>query len=239
MSGRSMIISDIKEEGMSKSTLALLDSSLYPQRWQQQTFATPQALLVAMLSAESMPDARGFTQQLLANEVYQDWINSSVFGRYLHRNFTAFYRQSEDSFNTDMPALFRRELTRHAQYLPLHQTLFFAGEMPKSVRQERLFTTTVNPATALAAAEKLNQHSLQSGRASHPSLIINQLTIAGKQVMGFPIRHNKRTSERTRNEVLILDFRDLRLVNEEVIETSEIKKSNIAETILLRYYELR
>jgi hypothetical protein len=57
--------------------------------------------------------------------------------------------------------------------------------------------------------------------------------------MGFPIRHNKRTSERTRNEVLILDFRDLRLVNEEVIETSEIKKSNIAETILLRYYELR
>jgi len=31
----------------------------------------------------------------------------------------------------------------------------------------------------------------------------------------------------------------LRLVNEEVIETSEIKKSNIAETILLRYYELR
>ena len=57
--------------------------------------------------------------------------------------------------------------------------------------------------------------------------------------MGFPIRHNKRTSERTRNEVLILDFRDLRLVNEEGIETSEIKKSNIAETILLRYYELR
>ena len=111
--------------------------------------------------------------------------------------------------------------------------------MPKNVRQERLFTTTVNPATALAAAEKLNQHSLQSGRASHPSLIINQLTIAGKQVTGFPIRHIKRTSERTRNEVLILDFRDLRLVNEEVIETSEIKKSNIAETILLRYYELR
>ncbi|OLF40551.1 MULTISPECIES: hypothetical protein [unclassified Psychrobacter] len=218
---------------MSKSTLALLDSSLYPQRWQQQTFATPQALLVAMLSAESRPDARDFTQQLLANEVYQDWINSSVFGRYLHRNFTAFYRQNEDSFNTDMPALFRRELTRHAQYLPLGQVLFFAGDMPKRVRQTKLLTTTVNPATAIIDAQP-------SSRAEQPAqTVVNQLTIVGKQVMGFPIRHNKRTSERTRNEVLILDFRDLRLVNEEVIETSEIKKSNIAETILLRYYELR
>jgi len=213
--------------------------SLYPLVWEQQTFIDSQQFLIAILTQSAEIKPEDFTRLLLNNPVYQEWINATVFGRYIQRSFAAFYQQTEDSFNMDMPALFRNELTRHAQYLPLHQTLFFAGEMPKSVRQERLFTTTVNPATALAAAEKLNQHSLQSGRASHPSLIINQLTIAGKQVMGFPIRHNKRTSERTRNEVLILDFRDLRLVNEEVIETSEIKKSNIAETILLRYYELR
>jgi hypothetical protein len=213
--------------------------SLYPLVWEQQTFIDSQQFLIAILSQSAEIKPEDFTRLLLNNPVYQEWINATVFGRYIQRSFAAFYQQTEDSFNMDMPALFRNELTRHAQYLPLHQTLFFAGEMPKSVRQERLFTTTVNPATALAAAEKLYQHSLQSGRASHPSLIINQLTIAGKQVMGFPIRHNKRTSERTRNEVLILDFRDLRLVNEEVIETSEIKKSNIAETILLRYYELR
>jgi len=36
---------------MSRSTLPLLDSSLYPQVWQQQTFASPQALLLSMLSA--------------------------------------------------------------------------------------------------------------------------------------------------------------------------------------------
>lgn len=216
---------------MSKSTLALLDSSLYPQRWQQQTFATPQALLVAMLSAESMPDAQDFTQQLLANEVYQDWINSSVFGRYLHRNFTAFYRQSEDSFNTDMPALFRRELTRHAQYLPLGQVLFFAGDMPKQVRQTKLLTTTVNPATAIIDAQP-SSHAVQSTQ-----MVVNQLTIVGKHLLGFPIRHNKRTSERIRNEVLILDFQQLTLVKETQIQPK--KRSNIDGTILLRSYELR
>lgn len=68
-------------------------------------------------------------------------------------------------------------------------------------------------------------------------LIINQITITGKQVLGFAIRHNKRTSERLRNEVLILDFQDLRLVNEQAIE--DIKKSNIDDSILLRSYEIR
>jgi len=216
---------------MRKSTLALLDSSLYPQIWQQQTFATPQALLVAMLSAESMPNAQDFTQQLLANEVYQDWINSSVFGRYLHRNFTAFYRQSEDSFNTDMPALFRRELTRHAQYLPLGQVLFFAGDMPKRVRQTKLLTTTVNPATAIIDAQP-SSRAVQSTQ-----MVVNQITIVGKHLLGFPIRHNKRTSERIRNEVLILDFQQLTLVKEAQIQPK--KRSNIDETILLQSYELR
>ncbi len=218
---------------MSISTLPLLDSSLYPQVWQQQTFTSPKALLLSMLSAtlsrDVTIDASAFTKQLLADDVYQEWINTTVFGRYLHRNFTAFYQQTEDSFNTDMPALFRQELVRHAQYLPLGQVLFFAGDMPKSVRQTKTLTTTVNPATAIINAQTLTVNTSK--------LIINQITITDKQVLGFAIRHNKRTSERLRNEVLILDFQDLRLVNEQAIE--DIKKSNIDDSILLRSYELR
>ena len=218
---------------MGKLTLALLDSSLYPQSWQQQIFTNPRALLLAMLMTENMPDAEAFTKQLLANGVYQDWINSSVFGRYLHRNFTAFSQQTEDSFNADMPLLFRQELMRHAQYLPVEQVLFFAGDMPKSVRQIKVLSTTLNPATAIINAQKVSAKSTMN----NPTMIINQIVIKGKHVLGFPIRHNKRTSERLRNEVLILDFQELRLVNEESISTK--KRSNIEESILLRSYELR
>ena len=217
---------------MSKSILSSLDSSLYPQVWEQQTFISPQALLLSILNNEVTVDANIFTKRLLANDIYQEWINTTVFGRYLHRNFTAFYQQTEDSFNVEMPALFRQELTRHAQYMPLGQVLFFAGEMPKVVRQTKLLTTTVNPATAIINAQKMTTHQV-----SHSKMIVNQITIVGRQVLGFPIRHNKRTSERLRNEVLIMDFQDLRLVNEVTIE--DIKKSNIESSILLRSYELR
>ena len=218
---------------MNKLTLPLLDSSLYPQFWQQQTFTNPQALLLAILMAEEVPDADAFTKQLLKNDTYQEWINSSVFGRYLHRNFTAFSQQTEDSFNSDMPSLFRQELMRHAQYLPLGQVLFFAGDLPKSVRRTKVLSTTVNPATVIINAQKVSAKSTMN----NPTMIISQIVIRGKQVLGFPIRHNKRTSERLRNEVLILDFQELRLVNEESISSK--KRSNIDETILLRSYELR
>ena len=218
---------------MNKSMLPLLDSSLYPQIWQQKKFTNPQALLLAMLTIDITADADAFTKQLLKNDTYQDWINSSVFGRYLQRNFTAFSQQTEDSFNADMPLLFRQELMRHAQYLPLEQVLFFAGDMPKSVRQIKVLSTTVNPATAIINAQKLSAKST----INNPTMIINQIVIRGKQVLGFPIRHNKRTSERLRNEVLVLDFQELRLVNEMNIKGK--KRSNIDETILLRSYELR
>lgn len=228
---------------MGKLTLALLDSSLYPQSWQQQIFTNPRALLLAMLMTENMPDAEAFTKQLLANGVYQDWINSSVFGRYLHRNFTAFYRQTEDSFNTDMPALFRRELMRHAQFLPLEQILFVAGNIPKNARQEKLLTTTVNPATAVINAQNLSQRMI----VNKQQIVLNQIKVASRQVVGFALRHNKRTSERTRNEVLILDFKDLRLVDEKTVEKEILEASRVGASIdintdtaaLLRYYELR
>ena len=218
---------------MNKSMLALLDNSLYPQVWQQQIFTSPQALLLEMLTADTTADADAFTKQLIANDIYQDWINSSVFGRYLQRNFTAFSQQTEDSFNADMPLLFRQELMRHAQYLPPEQVLFFAGNLVKSVRQTKVLITTLNPATVIIDAQKLSAKSIMN----NPTMIINQVVIRGKQVLGFPIRHNKRTSERLRNEVLILDFQDLRLVNEMNVITK--KRSNIGETILLRSYELR
>ena len=218
---------------MNKSNLPLLDSSLYPQIWQQQNFASPQTLLMEMLTADITLDADAFTKQLLANDIYQDWINSSVFGRYLHRNFTAFSQQTEDSFNIDMPSLFRQELMRHAQYLPLEQVLFFAGDLPKSVRRTKVLITTVNPVTAIINAQKLSEKAT----INNSTTIINQIVVKGKQVLGFPIRHNKRTSERLRNEVLILDFQELRLVNEMNIKGK--KRSNIEESILLRSYELR
>lgn len=218
---------------MGKSTLPLLDSSLYPQIWQQQAFINPQALILAMLTTDTTPDAAAFTTQLLANATYKEWINATVFGRYLHRNFTAFYQQTEDSFNLDMPALFRQELMRHAQYLPLEQVLFFAGSLSKSIRQTKVLITTVNPATAIINAQKISKKST----ATQPMTIINQITITGQQVLGFPIRHNKRTSDRIRNEVLILGFQDLRLVNEKNVIAK--KRSNIEGAILLRTYELR
>ena len=218
---------------MGKLTLPLLDSSLYPQIWQQQTFNNAEALLLAMLTADTTADADAFTKQLLANDIYQEWINASVFGRYLQRNFTAFSQQTEDSFNADMPSLFRQELMRHAQYLPPEQVLFFAGDLPKSVRQIKVLSTSVNPATTIIDAQKLSTKTTMN----NPTMIINQIVIRGKQVLGFPIRHNKRTSERLRNEVLILDFQDLRLVNE--MNVIAKKRSNIGETILLRSYELR
>ena len=228
---------------MNKSMLPLLDSSLYPQIWQQKKFTNPQALLLAMLTADITVDADAFTKQLLKNDTYQDWINSSIFGRYLQRNFAAFYRQTEDSFNVDMPALFRRELMRHAQFLPLEQILFVAGNIPKNARQEKLLTTTLNPATAVINAQNLSQKMT----VNKQQIVLNQIKVASRQVVGFALRHNKRTSERTRNEVLILDFKDLRLVDEKTVEKEILETSRVGASIgintdtaaLLRYYELR
>ena len=233
---------------MNHSTLAELDSSLYPQVWAQHTFTNAQSLLLAMLNGSITPDPYAFTQTLQDNDVYQDWVNATVFGRYIQRSFAAFYQQTEDSFNTELPALFRHELHRYGQYLPLEQILFVAGKIPDSARHEKLFTTTINPATAVLAAQKLTQSVKQSAflNSNKPNtqyIIVNQIRVTGKQVLGFPLRHNKRTSERIRNEILILNFNDLRLVNEQIVEKELEGQSNIVlsenNPILLRFYELR
>lgn len=223
---------------MTRAILPELDTSLYPQVWEQQTFTSPHSLLVALLNGSLDLDPKAFTKQLLSNNIYQEWINATVFGRYIQRSFAAFYRQTEDSFNMDMPALFRNELMRHAQYLPPDQILFVAGNMPKSARKEKLFTSTINPATAVLGAQKICSDAIKSGRSNSQELVINQIRVVGKQVVGFPIRHNKHTSERIRNEVLVLDFRDLRLTDEKVIASGRPEIANEV-TGLLRYYELR
>lgn len=215
---------------MSIATLPALDSSLYPLTWEQQVFDNAADVLLALLEGSLTLDAKTFAQSLIANEVYQEWINALVYGRYIQLSFAAFYNQSKDSFNIGLPALFRRELMRHTRYLPLEQTLFVAGEIPESVRQEKLFTTTLNPATVIAEAKQLNEDKSAS---DNQQLIVNQIRVISKQVLGFPIRHNKHTSECTRNEVLILGFNDLQLIDERTIEGS-----NIADTTLLRSYEL-
>ena len=204
---------------MNHSTLAELDSSLYPQVWAQHTVINAQSLLLAMLNGSITADPYAFTQTLQNNEVYQDWVNATVFGRYIQRSFAAFYQQTEDSFNTELPALFRHELHRYGQYLPLEQILFVAGKIPDGARHEKLFTTTINPATAILTAPQLPQLAnkptfLNTKNLNIQDIIVNQIRVTGKQVLGFPLRHNKRTSERIRNEVLILDFNDLRLVDE-------------------------
>lgn len=233
---------------MNHSTLAELDSSLYAQIWEQQTFSNAQLLLLAMINGNITPDPYVFTKTLQDNEVYQDWINATVFGRYIQRSFAAFYQQTEDSFNTELPALFRHELHRYGQYLPQEQILFVAGKIPDSARHEKLFTTTINPATAVLTAQQLPQLTnkptfLNSNKPNTQDIIVNQIRVTGKQVLGFPLRHNKRTSERIRNEVLILDFNDLRLVDEQVVEKELEGQSNIVlsenNPILLRCYELR
>lgn len=220
---------------MSKATLPLLDSSLYPQVWAQQTFTDPHHLLMALLTDDLILEPKDFARQLLANDVYQEWIQTTVFGRYIQHNFAAFYHQSEDSFNVDIPALFRHELMRYAQYLPLEQIFFVAGQLSNNVRQEKLLSTTANPVTAVMAAQKAYQNANRLSRSNE--IIVNQIQVVGKQVLGFALRHNKRTSDCIRNEILILDFHGLRLVNEQRIEGSNTAILNDT-AVLLRSYEL-
>ena len=222
---------------MKHSTLSALDSSIYPIVWEQQTFSDAHSLLMALITGGITLEAKDFAHWLLSNDIYQQWINSTVFGRYIQRQFAAFYHQSEDSFNIDIPTLFRNELYRYGQYLPLEQVLFSAGNIPKETRQERTFTTTLNLVTVWIDAQKLTQDKGKLASTTSQLPIINQIQVAGNQVLGFPIRHNKRTSERLRNEVLILDFHDLRLVSE--VKIAAKKRSNIESTILLRTYKLR
>lgn len=229
---------------MTHPTLPLLDSSLYPFEWQdgviQSVIQSPQQILYMIAEGRPTPNIQTYHQHLYANDIYQQWINFTVFGRYVQRSFAAFYRQSEDSFNTDMPDLLRHELMRHAQYLPKTQTLFFGAELPRTARQEKLFSTTLNPLTAWQQAQK-NPVLLASRQ---PCLMINCLQIASQKVLGFAVRHNKRTSERLQSEVMILDFTELRLLSEKCLNHgtqagTDGDDLSPSVPIYLRHYEIK
>lgn len=229
--------------------LPSLDDSLYPLRWPPEdkagegvVFESPQALFIAILAGEHPLNQQAFWQILHANKVYQDWVNFTVFGRYVQRSFAAFYRQSEDNFNSGMPDLLRHELMRHAQYLPESQTLFFGGKLPLKARQDKLINTTLNPCTAIANAQRAIEASAQTAinKIGGKQAIVNQIIIKNARVSAFAVRHNKRTSERLRSEVMILDFADLRLIKEDNIVTEGLSLTkNQVSPILLRHYELR
>lgn len=178
-----------------------------------------------------------FSVRLLDNKVYQDWINFTVFGRYIQRSFSAFYQQTEDVFNANMPELLRHELMRHTQRLPKGQVLLLAGKLPSSVRSEKLLLTTLNPFKAIEDA--LNQNSSQlkktkSRNAVNGLPVINLITARSDQVKAFAIKHNKRTSEGVRNEVMILDFSYLTLMKEETFKN----EAQSEFSFLIRHYTI-
>jgi len=232
-----------QDRAVSRPTLPNLEDSLYPLTWSYVSdltsgefkFHSSADLLSAIICTEPAPSQQEFYQLLYASDVYQQWINFTVFGRYIQRSFAAFHSQSEDSFNTDMPDILRHELMRHSQYLPMEQGLFFGGKLPLQVRKDKLFITTLNPWTALINAK----HSTKA--SSNTPFVVNTVKVKGKEVLAFAVRHNKRTSERLRSEVMVLDFKDLRLVNErEIIPANNPNFLDIKNSqVVLRDYELR
>ena len=159
--------------------LSNLDTVLYPLQWQQQSFNSAQQILIHLIEnfavTEKVPDStfyiaanlisyqKQFSQLLLEQPVYQDWINFTVFGRYIQRSFSAFYQQTEDVFNADMPEILKHELMRHTQRLPKGQVLLTGGKLPMSVRSEKLLTTTLNPFKAIEQALKYSDLSKTKG----------------------------------------------------------------------------
>ncbi|MDO5770018.1 MAG: hypothetical protein Q4P13_10970 [Psychrobacter sp.] len=231
-------------------------------------FTTPSELMTAIIKRQVAPDLSPFWQLLINDDIYQEWVNFTVFGRYIQRSFAAFYQQSEDNFNSGMPELLKHELKRHAQYLPLEQTLFVGGKLPNQARQDKLLVTTLNPFKAWADTTVLSNNSSPKSYVSNKSIsnsstpnannaIINQITVKSSKVVGFAVRHNKRTSERWRSEVMVLEFDNLRLVNEQEIAANTHSSDNkatldnetmlnnktalddSAQSVILRHYELR
>lgn len=224
-----------------------LDSAFYPLSWQQHLFESAPHLLrhlIENLSIESSDPSslalsnesqytvsslasyqKQFSQLLLQQPLYQEWINFTVFGRYVQRSFSAFYQQTEDVFNAEMPEILKYELMRHTQRLPKGQVLLIGGKLPLSVRREKLLVTTLNPFKAIVDALSA------ASRATSP-YVINIITANSDKVKAFAVKHNKYTSEGGRNEVMILDFEHLILTKEEA------HKSNAQPEIsyLIRHY---
>ena len=224
--------------------LPYLDSALYPLNWQQHSFEWASEFLEHLINHLSFeqPDIptphierytasslvsyqKQFSQLLLQQPLYQEWINFTVFGRYVQRSFSAFYQQTEDVFNAEIPEILKYELMRHTQRLPKGQVLLVGGKLPLSVRREKLLITTLNPFKAIIDALSV------SSRATS-SYVINLITANSDKAKAFAVKHNKRTSEGLGNEVMILDFNHLTLVKEETHKNN----AQSEQSYLIRHY---
>ena len=217
--------------------LPSLDDTFYPLIWQQQSFNSAQHFLLDILEhltlnqtpethdsntyyigANLRPYQKQFSQLLSQNQTYQGWINYTVFGRYVQRSFSAFYQQSEDVFNTDMPEILKHELMRHTQILPKGQMLLRGGKLPAATRRDKFLLATLNPFQAVDQAISQNCSASPKTKTilaeTHTPFILNVIEVGSETVKAFAVKHNKRTSEGLRNEVLVLDFKRLCLDQE-------------------------
>lgn len=211
--------------GISKhATFAHLDNELYPLTLSSgQNFVNAESVLMALLHGYLSISASEFAQQLTNQSAYQNWINFTVYGRYIEHSFQAFYQQDIDDFNSDMASLLLQELKRHGRQLPKGQVLFGSGfsqgQLSNAVRHDKLLNVTVNPAFVF---EQLQV-------SAHLPKIINIFHIHGHDVLAFAIKPKR--FQKYRNELLILDFQRLWLYKEQRI-------THQADNVLLRYYQL-
>lgn len=224
--------------------LPILDSTLYPIQWQQHTFASAYEIIffITQNTTNRVSDYQlEFSRILQNNPVYQDWVNFTVFGRYVQRSFSAFYQQNEDIFNADMPDLLRHELMRHTQLMPIGQVLLVGGDIPASARQEKLLITTLNPFKAVKDALGISSNTkskqvktIHSLATSQNHIVLNLITATSTKVKAFAVKHNKRTRDSLRNEVMILDFNGLTLIKEETSKNN----TQTDNLYLIRHYTI-
>lgn len=208
-----------------KATFDALDEQLYPIELSGQCFANAKTLLLAILQNDLSISANEFAKHLAKQSVYQSWINFTVYGRYVERSFQAFYQQDKDDFNMEMSGLLLQELKRHTRCLPKNQVLFASGFSQKQLSQRqlgqkqldrlagehRLLNVTVNPAFAVAQAD---------GDTSTTVKVINMFCVASTGVLAVAIKPRQLTNQRHRNELLIVDFKQLRLQQEQRLTTT-------------------
>lgn len=197
-----------------KATFDALDEQLYPIELSGQCFANAKTLLLAILQNDLSISANEFAKHLAKQSVYQSWINFTVYGRYVERSFQAFYQQEKDDFNMEMSGLLLQELKRHTRCLPKNQVLFASGfsqkQLDRLAGEHRLLKVTVNPAFAVAQAD---------GNTSTVK-VINMFCVASTGVLAVAIKPRQLTNQRHRNELLIVDFKQLRLQQEQRLTTT-------------------
>lgn len=203
------------------SCFAKLDSELYPITLAGQVYKDGEAVLSALLNKQTPNkqlnlSAHQFSQLLSQTDAYQQWVNFTVYGRYLERSFQAFYQQQTDDFNWGMATLLLQELKRHSRHLPKGQQLFGSGfsqgQLDGIVRQQKLLSVTVNPAFVFMQAQQCHSRSTPC--------VINIFDVHGDAVSAVAIKPRQLANQRYRNELFIVDFTQLRLTKEQRLTTA-------------------